>query len=89
MVAYCNIALESTSIYGMHRIYGAFLKENSVKELCKSVTFYTNRDSTIDGPALSNLVEDSMVDHELEVMVVGNCQLPTSADLKVVLEDIY
>lgn len=83
MVAYCNVSLESTSIYGIHRIYGAFLKENSVKGLWKSVTFYTDRDSAINGPALSNLVEDSMVDHELEVTVVGRrSQFLPSVDLK-------
>ena len=39
---------------------------------------HTDRDmSTIDGPALSNLVEDSMVGDELEIMVVGKRgQLP-------------
>lgn len=54
-----------------------------MKGLWKSVTFYTDRDSAINGPALSNLVEDSMVDHELEVTVVGRrSQFLPSVDLK-------
>lgn len=35
--------LEITNIYGMHRIYEAFLKGNSVRELRENVTFYIHK----------------------------------------------
>lgn len=42
---------------------------------------------TLDGPALNNLVGDSIVDHELEVIAAGRrSQPPSSVDSKVDLE---